>query len=106
MNFNIGDEVVCVKNHSCGIVLKGKIYIIFQIGQCICGNSLLMVTSPECPSPTGNTHCTNCERTIIGSPWLASKLFRKIQNQFAHKEILKEFKTQEEKLDGKEKVIN
>lgn len=43
IDFTIGDEVVCIKNHSTGLVKKGQTFKVFSMKLCKCGKILINI---------------------------------------------------------------
>lgn len=100
-NFSIGEEVVCVKAHSQGLLKVGKIYTVEDTGGC-CKPTVCVLPSPV--ARLGQTRCYACGYSD-GKLWIASYLFRRKAQQSAHEEVLEKFKVEEERYDGEEKVI-
>ncbi len=100
MGFKVGDEVVCVKSHSLGIVKKGEKHIVenttSKLGGCIQVDG---VTAPHGRLWSGYTAWAG-ER-VLGL-WLSNSLFRKVEtNKSTVDELLEEIveEVEQEKLE-------
>jgi len=79
--FEVGQKVVCIKNHSQGVVIEGKIYTIFGLKPCTSCKLLRLdvgiSTSRDGICSCGTKHDQN------GIHWIASQLFRPLDDEFA-----------------------
>jgi hypothetical protein len=79
--FEVGQKVVCIKNHSQGVVTEGKIYTIFGLKPCTSCKLLRLDVGISTPRDgicsCGTQHKQN------GVHWIASNLFRPLDDEFA-----------------------
>ena len=79
--FEVGQKVVCIKNHSQGVVIEGKIYTIFGLKPCTSCKLLRLDVGVSTPRDgicsCGTKHDQN------GIHWIASQLFRPLDDEFA-----------------------
>lgn len=81
--FEVGKKVICIKDHSEGIVRKGQVYPINAIkkGHCVCGYKLIDIGKPfHTPQTTlYNSMCMQCGHQKVerndGIQWLSCILF-------------------------------
>ncbi len=84
-NFKIGQEVVCVKSHSHGVVKEGNHYVIKAVKtqSCACGNVVVDVGIPDDLNNVGKlAHCLVCggfDGVIDGIWWLHHNRFAPLQ---------------------------
>lgn len=93
----IGDKVVCIRTHSEALVVKGKIYTVFDITKCpTCGQAFYRLE--ELPPDIG-THCDKCFRVVShGYNVFSTWLFRPIDYpKLSYSDIAKQ--NVEERLD-------
>lgn len=79
MKFEIGQEVLCIKTHSQGAVVKGQKYPVIGIRQGCCQ----IVLDVGIVSTTTIWFCRNCQKTRNCGDnvwWLHSNLFAPIDN--------------------------
>lgn len=93
MNWYIGQEIVCIKSHSQGIVEEGKVYTIQGLRQSCCS----VCIDIGCKTNRGYTKCGKCN-TIYYPPdeiyWILERLFAPIEyNQQAISELLENIST-------------
>lgn len=76
----VGDRVVCIKPHSNGVLVVGKIYVVGGIyfTPC-CGDMLLDVGI----GGSGLQFCGDCKQIYdLGAPWwISSKLFAPLEEK-------------------------
>jgi hypothetical protein len=79
--FEVGQKVVCIKNHSQGVVVEGKIYTVFGLKPCTSCELLRLDVGISTPRDgicsCGTKHDQN------GIHWIASQLFRPLDDEFA-----------------------
>jgi hypothetical protein len=79
--FEVGQKVVCIKNHSQGVVIEGKIYTVFGLKPCTSCKLLRLDVGISTPRDgicsCGTRHAQN------GIHWIASNLFRPLDDDFA-----------------------
>lgn len=79
--FEVGQKVVCIKSHSQGVVIEGKIYTIFGLKPCTSCKLLRLDVGVSTPRDgicsCGTKHDQN------GIHWIASQLFRPLDDEFA-----------------------
>jgi hypothetical protein len=79
--YEIGQQVVCVKTHSQGIVKEGQVHSIKRIALCSCGYISLDV---GITFNDGNLMVCTCgkKESINGTWWLGAKLFRPLDDLY------------------------
>ena len=95
--FKIGQQVVCVKQHSQGILEVNKIYTVLNIYKCNCGRIAFDV---DILNHYNTSTTCDCMKTIEPKTiwWINSKLFRPLEyNIISNKELISNIIT--EKLD-------
>ena len=97
MNWYIGQEVVCIKTHSMGLVIKDRVYTIQGIrsSHCACKKYLLDVGMPmDFSTFNGKMKCGTCvnvEKHISGRHWFSESLFAPLEyDKEAIEELLKQ----------------
>jgi hypothetical protein len=77
--FQIGQRVVCVKDHVNKRYVYGNEYIVFDTRQCACGSWKINIGVTNTPGFTG-TYCCNCYVQFNHDDclWANSKNFRPI----------------------------
>ena len=95
MNFKVGQKVVCVKDHSMGIVKKGQIFTVLDTENC-CVQCIDV--GVDIDSKYIGTRCRFCGHLSFKN-MLFSRLFRPLQTDTCHDEILEKFKSPEEQPD-------
>lgn len=88
MKWYIGQEIVCVKSHSKGVVKIGQIFIIRGLMQGCCGVKIDVGIIPPC----GTMFCRHCNYhyTTNGKHWFTERLFSPLEyDQQAIDELLK-----------------
>lgn len=88
----VGDKVICIKSHSEGATVKGKIYTVLGIIKCKgCGSASLDV-GVEIYEGSLATFCSYCNTTINSSKtWYQGiKRFRKIEPHTFKNKVTKE----------------
>lgn len=100
MNFEIGEEVICIKNHSQGCVLVGEEYIVESARTCSCGLDKIMVITNR-TSGYRASRCTRCGHRRLDTGWFDSILFRRKATEYnsAHDEIIEKYPLTEEVPD-------
>ena len=82
ITFKVGDEIICIKDHSRKLVLNGQVFTVegFTRNPC-CGSTIVDVgikgTNPK-------TQCYTCKCDYDkpeGGYWFAAYIFRKIQKK-------------------------
>ena len=83
MSFKIGEKVICIKNHSEGIVLKGEEHIVNGYGCCDCNTITLESVYYGVDIQNKICRCQHCNtRGMTGKNWeLDVSLFRKASRQ-------------------------
>ena len=76
-DFYVGQEVVCIKSHSQGVVIKDTVYTIKKIKESPCNCRGMLWVDVGIPSPNYFSRCTRCNRRhpASGIWWLNSALF-------------------------------
>jgi len=97
--FEIGQRVICIKNHSQNVVQEGKIYTIYSIQNCSCN----LVTLDVGVSTVNKYNLCNCKRKYEskGVHWVASDLFKPLDETFAEsvlENILEQIREEELEL--------
>lgn len=81
MNWYIGQEIVCIKTHSQGIVKKGDIYTIQSLRKPECGCRIVLIDVGIIQPDKAQLHCAICnyiskaidhENSIW---WISSRIF-------------------------------
>lgn len=92
LDYTIGDEIVCIKNHSDGIVKEGEIYICKALlhEKCKCGGYIVDVGIRESPNETGKVWCIDCNSSYDDdSIWyIDASLFKKLDTLVNINELL------------------
>lgn len=92
--FKVGDEVVCVKQHSMGVLTIGKIYRVLGTSECKCGQSIDIGITDEFGSA-----CHDCLKVFSYTTWYFDiALFRKIERHTA-KEVNVHIEFVEERIE-------
>lgn len=78
-HFEVGKKVICIKDHSMGVVKRGDIFELHSIRKspCGCGAIELDVNIPT-PSYAKSVICTRCSTKTLGTPttwWVRSDRF-------------------------------
>ena len=96
MNFKKGQEIVCVKTHSRGLVKEGELHVVKNLNNCPnCGDLIIDV------GMTTEKFITECYcHTLIrsyGIHWFSHKLFKPLDDLFNEEinELLKEITLEE-----------
>ena len=96
MNWHIGQEVVCIKTHSQGIVKKGDIYTIESLRKPECGCYIVLIDVGIIQPNKAQLHCAICNYVskVVDNEnsiwWISSRLFAPLEyNQKAIEELLK-----------------
>lgn len=102
--FQINQEVVCIKDHSNGLVKKNDRYIIQGVSQCECGKQLVTVgvkTRTGYEYGVTTCRCGADAVSVNGFAWLGAVLFAPIQESYsdATADILEKFPITEERPD-------
>lgn len=92
MNWHIGQEIVCIKTHSHGMVKRGRIYTIqgLQQGVCSCHHILIDVGIESGGLTNG---CSKCRKILPQSNvlWFGETIFAPLEyNQQAIDELLEQ----------------
>ena len=95
MNFKVGQKVVCVKDHSMGIVKKGQIFKVWDTEYCCMPCIDIGI---DINSEVLGTKCKYCGH-ISFKNMLDSRLFAPLKTDTCHNEILEKFKSPEEQPD-------
>jgi hypothetical protein len=88
MNWYIGQEIVCIKTHSKGMVTKGRVYTIdaLSIGCCV------TIISVGIPSLAAGYRCSSCGALTLKADskyWFSELLFAPLEfNQEAIDELM------------------
>ena len=91
MNFKIGQEVVCVKSHSQGIVKAGELYIIKDLK--LCASCKTLDIDVGIINPTTHTGCF-CGKTFKSkASWFNYSLFKPLDELY-NKELNEIFSKQ------------
>lgn len=94
-NFKVGQKVICIESHPYGFIKKGLIYIISSLYKCKCGDTHIGVKNINHP---GYTVCP--KGGYIDMACFYSKRFAPIiEDKSAIKELIKNFKEVEERID-------
>jgi hypothetical protein len=80
--FEIGKKVICIRTHSQGVVVEGKIYMIRDLRACSTCNVLQIDVGIKSNNVLGFCICKNKNPTH-GIHWLSNKLFRPLDESFA-----------------------
>jgi hypothetical protein len=79
IDYRAGDEVVCIRDHSQGIVKKGQVYTANQITRMGCGCVLLVDVGLK--SDRQFTQCAACgmnDEKTDNIWWIDARLFRRL----------------------------
>ena len=81
ITFKVGDEIICIKDHSRKLVRNGEVFTVkgFTRNPC-CGSTIVDV---GIPGSNPNTTCYTCQcsyKKPNGGYWFAAYIFRKIEN--------------------------
>lgn len=84
-----GKKVVCIKQHSQNMVVKGEIYTVIEIDKlpCKCKTTVINV-GVGTSLPYARTRCVKCNSSInnyTGFAWFDIGLFRLVDYDFADK---------------------
>jgi hypothetical protein len=103
MNFRIGQKVVCIKSGSA--IKKGNIYTVLRTHACPgCGEPLIDIGYSVFDFGGKREICSICGKEVSRNiQWLVSKMFKRIEYNSAHDEILEKFKAPVESPDVPEK---
>jgi len=102
-NFKVGEEVVCVKQHSWGSLQVGESYIVGDIHECPRCRLSLVHIGHSVQELGGKKEICFCKYELSRSiMWYNSDKFRRLAHNSAHDEILDKYPQTEEKLDGEE----
>lgn len=76
MSWYIGQEIICIKSHSCGIIKRGQTFIIKGLSSSRCKCSYILIDI-GIVSKTGVGECTNCNQVYRQDDiwWLREELF-------------------------------
>lgn len=99
ITFKVGDEIICIKDHTNKLVRNGEVFTVkgFARNPC-CGSTIVDV---GIPGSNPNTTCYTCQcsyKKPNGGYWFAAYIFRKVQkrrkpgNTEATEEILERIK--------------
>lgn len=71
-NWYIGQDIVCIKTHSRGLIKEGDIFNIKALMNCCQVSIDIGVLSPN-----GLTHCSSCKKIFYPYPyhWFSERLF-------------------------------
>jgi hypothetical protein len=80
-SFKVGDEIICIKDHTNKLVRNGEVFTVkgFTRNPC-CGSTIVDV---GIPGSNPNTTCYTCQcsyKKPNGGYWFAAYIFRKIKN--------------------------
>ena len=97
MNWHIGQEIVCIKTHSKGVVKRGKIYTIKGLKESACKCQEIEIDVGILFDRTiynGPSYCLICNwrgNTVEEAWWLSETIFAPLEyNQDAINELLEE----------------
>ena len=79
-SFKVGDEIICIKDHTNKLVLNGEVFTVKGFNRNPCCGSTIVDVGIKSTNP--NTTCYSCQcayKKPNGGYWLAAFLFRKIQ---------------------------
>jgi len=101
MNWHINQEVVCIKTHSQGKVIEGKVYTIQGIKTAPCGcKEVLLDIGAICKHPSGlfRFECADCGWVgpAIADPtaWVSEELFAPLEyDKEAIEELISQINT-------------
>ena len=100
MSFKIGQQVVCVRSHSRGHVIKGKIYPVLGTFICSCGMQSIDVGHYVQDCGKNRVVCYNCRIPMSYSTmWYNNKLFSPLEYESANNEVIEKYKSTEEVPD-------
>lgn len=80
--FEVGKKVVCIKTHSQGVVVEGKIYIVNNIDTCPKCGAIQLDVGISSDRNYGLCIC-NKRKVNNGIHWLSSRIFRPLDESFA-----------------------
>ncbi len=80
--FDVGKKVICIKTHSQGVVVEGKIYTINSINPCSYCGAIQLDVGISSKRDYGLCVC-NLRQPTNGVHWLSSKIFRPLDESFA-----------------------
>lgn len=81
--FYVGQRVVALKTSLCGLIVKGKEYLVAGVDQCSCGDWYIQIEGYSAKG-LDERFCTECEADLPMTPLRAanSKYFAPIIEQF------------------------
>ena len=99
ITFKVGDDIICIKDHSCKLVLNGEVFTVkgFTRNPC-CGSTIVDVGINDTETTTTCYTCQCDYKKPNGGFWFAAYIFRKVQkrrkpgNTEATEEILERIK--------------
>ena len=80
ITFKVGDEIICIQDHSRKLVLKGNVFTVKGFTRNPCCGSTIVDVGIKGPNP--KTTCYTCNCSYVkpnGGYWFAAFIFRKIQ---------------------------
>ena len=92
IDYTTGDEIVCIKSHSEGVVKENELYICKAIlhEKCRCSGYIVDIGIRESPDETGKIFCPDCN-TIYeddGIWYINATLFKKLDTLVNINELL------------------
>lgn len=81
ITFKVGDDIICIKDHSEKLVLNGEVFTVkgFTRNPC-CGSTIVDVGISDSVPHTTCYSCLCDYKKPKGGYWFAAFLFRKIEN--------------------------
>ena len=98
MNFRIGQEVVCIKDHSQGIIKKGQTFIIKDIWLRECCGYLVVDIGIKSNKGGCKCKCGQAYSLFSNIWWISAKLLSPIEKSFGEQvleNILEQIKEEE-----------
>lgn len=97
IDYTINDEIVCVRNHSRGIVKEGELKVALGLKacDCLCCETTVDVGIKSAHDIGTKVYCPRCRHpyTIDGKVWLNAFLFRKLDTLVDISEITEHLET-------------
>ena len=94
MNWHIGQEIVCIKTHSQGVVKRGKIYTIQGLQQSSCECHYIDIDVGIKGNGSNTVRCGDCKgitRVVGNIHWLHEELFAPLEyDEQAIEELLEQ----------------
>lgn len=88
IDYRAGDDIICIKDHSQGIVKKGQVYTAHEITRMGCGCILLVDVGLKSDRPF--TKCAACgmnDEKTDDVWWVDARLFRRLMDKSTEAEF-------------------